>query len=129
MLCTERNFTFNFHCEPLRVTSMTIRRLDERFNASDVTKDSTRPELQRVTTHGRDRHSVTSHLRDKTYASDRDSKEYTRIFVCKKYLFVFSFQMVSFNSKTFFTLCSAYKSILNSTIIADLFQDDRHYCI
>ena len=57
----------------LRTTSGTIRRLGERFNASDVTNDSTRTERPRVTTQDRDRHFVTSH----TYASGRDSKEYT----------------------------------------------------
>ena len=35
------------------------------FNASDVTKESTRTECPRVTTHDQDRHSVMSHLRDR----------------------------------------------------------------
>ena len=46
----------------LRMTSRT-ERLGERFNVSDATNDSTRTERPRVTTHGPDRHSVTSHLR------------------------------------------------------------------
>ena len=49
----------------LRTTSRTIRRLGERFNANDITNDSTRPERPRVTTQGRDRHFVTSHLQDR----------------------------------------------------------------
>ena len=49
----------------LRTTSRTIRRLGERFNGNDVTNDSTRTERPRVTKHGRDRLSVTSHLRNR----------------------------------------------------------------
>ena len=49
----------------LRTTSRTIRRLGEKFNANDVTNDSTRTKRPRVTTHGRDWRSVTSHLRDR----------------------------------------------------------------
>ena len=49
----------------LRTTSRTIRRVDERFNANGVKNDSTRTERPHVTTHGRDRHSVTSQLRDR----------------------------------------------------------------
>ena len=48
----------------LRTTPRTIRRLGERFNVNAVTNDATRTEIPRVTTHGRDRHFVTSHLRD-----------------------------------------------------------------
>ena len=44
----------------LRTASRTIK-----FNASDVTADSTRTERPRVTMHGQDRHSMTSHLRDR----------------------------------------------------------------
>ena len=36
-----------------------------KFNAHVVKPDSTRTESSRVTTHGRDRHFVTSHLRDR----------------------------------------------------------------
>ena len=46
-------------------TSRTIRRLGERFSANDIASDSARSVCSRVTTHGRDRHSVTSHLRDR----------------------------------------------------------------
>ena len=49
----------------LRTTCRAIRRLGERFNANEVTNDSTRIERPRVTTHSRDRHFVTSHLRDR----------------------------------------------------------------
>ena len=47
--------------------------LGERFNANDVTNDSTRTKRPHVTTHGQDWHSVMSHLQD----SGRDSKKYT----------------------------------------------------
>ena len=49
----------------LGTTFRTRRRLGKRFNASDVIKDSTRTEHPHVTYHSRDRHSVTSHLRDR----------------------------------------------------------------
>ena len=49
----------------LRTISRTIRQLGERLNANNVTNDSTRTERLCVTTHGRDQHSVTSHLRDR----------------------------------------------------------------
>ena len=49
----------------LRTASRTIRQLGERVNANDVTNDSTRTERLRVTTHGRDRHSMMSHFRDR----------------------------------------------------------------
>ena len=56
-------------CKPiirqLKTTSRTISRLGERFNVNDVTNESTRTERQRVTTHGRDRQDVMSHLRDR----------------------------------------------------------------
>ena len=42
-----------------------MRRLGERFNVNDDTNDSTKTERPRVTTHERDRHFVTSHLRDR----------------------------------------------------------------
>ena len=47
----------------LGTSSRTIRRLSERFNANDVTHDSTRTERPRVTTHGQDRRFVMSQLR------------------------------------------------------------------
>ena len=40
----------------------TLRRLGKRFYANDVTNDSSRPKRLLVTTHGRDQHSVISHL-------------------------------------------------------------------
>ena len=49
----------------LRITSRAIRRLGKMFNGNDVRNDSTRTERQRVTTHGRDGHFVTSNLRDR----------------------------------------------------------------
>ena len=48
-----------------RIWIPSFRRLGERCNANDVTNDSTRTECPRVTTHGQDRHSVTSYLRDR----------------------------------------------------------------
>ena len=48
-----------------QLRTRTIRRLRESFNANDVTNDSTRSERPRLTTHGKDRHSVTSHSRDR----------------------------------------------------------------
>ena len=49
----------------LRSASRITRRLGERFNANGITNDSTRTECPCVTTHDRDQHSVTSHLRDR----------------------------------------------------------------
>ena len=49
----------------LRTTPKKIRRLGERFNTNDITNYSTRTERMRVTTHGRDRYSATTHLRDR----------------------------------------------------------------
>ena len=48
----------------VRITARTIRRPSEKVNANDVTNDSTRTKRPRVATHGRDRHFVTTHLRD-----------------------------------------------------------------
>ena len=51
--------------DKISTTSRTIRRLSERFNATDVRNDSTRTESPRVTTHGRNRHYATSDLQDR----------------------------------------------------------------
>ena len=63
--------TCRLHAASRYARSSDIRTVDNNikdhktFNASDVIHDSTRTERPRVTKHGRDRHSVTSHLRDR----------------------------------------------------------------